>query len=155
MLVHCFWLLEFKFAFEFNCLIFSLNISKFRSLEKAPDLSLLEAQPSDRGPSAEVRRSPLDFSASLARRRSFGPAAAQQQPASRAGPRRAFLRSPSLTGGTHMSSPPLSRTRARVRVPAASVAAPRSTCLARTPRRGPSALFKEPPPPGIAHALKP
>ena len=81
MLMHCFWLLEFKFAFEFNCLIFSLNLSKFRSLEKAPDLSLLKAQPSYRGPSAEVRRSPLDFSASLARRRSFGSAAAQQRPA--------------------------------------------------------------------------
>ena len=77
MLVHCFWLLEFKFAFEFNCLIFSLKLLKFRSLEKAPDLSLLKAQPSYRGPSAEAHRSPLDFSASLARSRFLGPAAAQ------------------------------------------------------------------------------
>ena len=46
MLMHCFWLLESKFAFEFKCLILSLNLSKFRSLEKAPDLLLLKAQPS-------------------------------------------------------------------------------------------------------------
>ena len=93
MLVHYFWLLEFKFAFEFNCLIFSLNLSKFRSLEKPPGLSSLVAQPSERGPTAEVCRSPLDSPISLARRRFLGPAAAQQQPVFRAGPRRAsFLR---------------------------------------------------------------
>ena len=78
MLMHCLWLLEFKFAFEFKCLIFSLNLSKFRSLEKAPDLFLLKAQPSFRGPSAKVRWRPSYSPASSASPPSLGPAAAQQ-----------------------------------------------------------------------------
>ena len=89
MLMHCFWLLEFKFAFEFKCLIFSLNLSKFRSLEKAPDLSLLKAQPSSRGPSAKVRWKPSDFPAWFASSPALGPAAAQQPAFLRAGPRSA------------------------------------------------------------------
>ena len=80
MLMHCFWLLEFKFAFEFKCLIFSLNLSKFRSLEKAPDLSLLKAQPSSRNPSAKVRWRPSDSPAWFASSPALGPAAAQLGP---------------------------------------------------------------------------
>ena len=121
--MHCFWLLEFKFAFEFKCLIFSLNLSKFRSLEKAPDLSLLEAQPSSRGPSAKVRWKPSDSPAWFASSPSLGPAAAQLSPVipRRPAPRR-FPRSLSLTGGAHLSSPSSrsspSRTQVRPRVPA-------------------------------------
>ena len=106
MLMHYFWLLEFKFAFEFKCLIFSLNLSKFRSLEKAPDLLLLKAQPSYRCLAAEVRwRSSDSRPGSLRRpsRPNSSPAAARLL---RAGPRCVFPRSLSLTHGTHMSSVP-------------------------------------------------
>ena len=142
MLMHCFWLLEFKFAFEFKCLIFSLNLSKFRSLEKAPDLSLLKAQPSYRCLAAEVRWRSSDFRPGSLRRPSrpsSGPASAHLL---RAGPRSAF---PSLAVADRWGPPVIflrasspRRTRARVR---AGRACPRavsaSPCLARTPRSHP------------------
>jgi hypothetical protein len=46
MLVHCFWLLEFKFGFEFYCLKPFLKIPKPFSL---PTLFLLHFQPSTLG----------------------------------------------------------------------------------------------------------
>ena len=91
MLMNCFWLLEFKYTFEFKCLIISLNLSKFRSLEKAPDLFLLKAQPSYRCLAAEVRWRPSDFRPGSLRH-PLGPAAAQfQPPFLRAGPRSVSL----------------------------------------------------------------
>jgi hypothetical protein len=43
MLVHCFWLLEFKFKFEFYCLN---PFSKFPKPFSLPTLFLLHLQPS-------------------------------------------------------------------------------------------------------------
>jgi hypothetical protein len=45
MLVHCFWLLEFKFGFEFYCLKPFLKIPK-PSFPPYPILFLFSAQPS-------------------------------------------------------------------------------------------------------------
>jgi hypothetical protein len=52
MLVHCFWLLEFKFGFEFYCLKPFLKIPKPFSL---PTLFLLHFQPSTLGSPAATR----------------------------------------------------------------------------------------------------
>ena len=137
MLMHCFWLLEFKFAFEFKCLIFSLNLSKFRSLEKAPDLLLLKAQPSYRCLAAEVRWRSSDSRPSSLRhpsRPNSSPTAARLL---RAGPRCVFPRSLSLTRGTHMSSPSPHRPRAGLE-PEFELGPRRLRVdLARTPMRGP------------------
>ena len=142
MLMHCFWLLEFKFAFEFKCLIFSLNLSKFRSLEKAPDLFLLEAQPSSRGPSAKVRWKPSDSPAWFASSPSLGPAAAQQPTAPS---RRPAQRLPPLAVADRWGPPVIPHLRvvpAPDSSPTPSPGRPRfaSVGLARTPRSCPGSI---------------
>ena len=147
MLMHCFWLLEFKFAFEFKCLIFSLNLSKFRSLAKAPDLFLLEAQPTSRGPSAKVRWRP-SYSRPRPLRSLPRPSSSPAQPSYSAPARAAPF--PSLAVADRWGPPviPLpapSPRRTRTRVRARSTPPP---CrLGPHANAWPSALFKEPPPP--------
>ena len=124
-----------------HCLIFSLNLSKFRSLEKASDLPLLKAQPSYRGPTAKVRWSPSDSPASSASPFS----SAQQRPnSSPLSPRRPaphpFSPSLSLTRGARMSSSSPSRPRVGLEPEfelGSNPAAPPSHPAARTPMRGP------------------
>ena len=156
MLVHCFLLLEFKFAFEFNCLIFSLNLSKFRSLflpleiparsRVAPSAS--RPSPASRQPS-KVRWSTLFFSAQCSFTpwpSRFGPPAAQQQPSSAAP-------SPSAAVADTRDPPVipyLRRLRAGLELES-ELAAPRTASA----RQGRPALFKEPPPPVDPHAFKP
>ena len=109
MLVHCFWLLEFKFAFEFKCLIFSLNLSKFRSLF-----------------------SPLEVST----RSRVAPSASWPSPASRDQPASVVPPPQPLTGGARLSSPTLRRPRAGLELESEPASTPRRVRddLVRTPR---------------------
>ena len=116
MLVHYFWLLEFKFEFEFNCLIFSINLSKFRSLFLPLEVpARRRASPSASRPS---RFSPA--AAQLGRSRLLRVAVARRPASSPHQPAPPFHSLQPLTGRGHLSSPtsrPRS-SRTRVRVPA-------------------------------------
>jgi hypothetical protein len=102
MLVHCFWLLEFKFKFEFYCLN---PFSKFPKPSSLPTLFLLGFQPNTPSSPAAARflfflfTLQAGLAAQQASRAAHLPAQAAASPLPASAP-------VPLTSGPHWSSPP-------------------------------------------------
>jgi hypothetical protein len=174
MLEHYFWLLEFKFKFEFHCLNPFLN--PFSKLAKPSHLSLsppflsgprFACGPSAgsppvplflfsgghaRQPSSQLRKpSPAQRLASVAAR-SRAPRAAQQPPIlaglpaqAAASPLPAFARRVPLTFGAQGSSPTARRPQAGLRR-RLSPSEARLLSVVRTPKSPPPGYLSAPPP---------
>jgi hypothetical protein len=145
MLAHCFWLLEFKFRFEFYCL--KPFLKKSLNLLSSLPYSFFVFSPTLLATRAARLQQPAQPPARVRRpRRPFGPANRRRQPASPPPPRAAYDR---WTPPVIPDLPCPSRTRPRVRLAAAA-----ESVLHTPPPRGPHAkeprpgYLSRPPPPG-------